>query len=536
MFDTDEDVAAALDAKRSGGWVWSEPLDFLADAELTGAPELRVDHLPAALAPFVFDTAARMGVDPAAVALAALVSLSSVVTDDWHIQPKAHDFTWTEAPRIWGAIVGDPSMLKTPIIAAATAPIDKMEAEARDRHESAMRRHQAAMKAWKDAGSDPETEPKHPRLDRYMVEGTTTEALTEALRTDWNAHQNAPAKKVLIRQDEMSEWCAGFDRYRSGGRGGADRGAYLRLYNGGRHTIDRINRGTFAVPNWSACILGGIQPGPIQAIARDAADDGLLQRFCYCVPTHQGRGEDRQPNTSAIAGYRQLVHAMAALTPTTSYEEDTPRAVVLHTDAHRHRLAMLDLTEALCAMPDASSRLKSALGKWPGLWARMVLLFHLIDLADARSRGDTGFVTIVAKASAGTATSYLRDILLPHLLRADAIMFRTEQTGHARWIAGYILAHPEHRITVRDIVRSYGALRAPEHRKEIQEVMASLEAIGWVRPETTRDGRETNAWEVNPAVHARFAERAKSEREARDAAKERIRETLAAHLKGERAA
>jgi hypothetical protein len=42
---------------------------------MTGSPELKREHLPEAITPFVFDTAARMGVDPAAVALAAIVSL-----------------------------------------------------------------------------------------------------------------------------------------------------------------------------------------------------------------------------------------------------------------------------------------------------------------------------------------------------------------------------------------------------------------------------------------------------------------------------
>ena len=109
------------------------------------------------------------------------------------------------------------------------------------------------------------------------------------LRDDCKATQRAPAGKVLIRQDEMGEWIAGFDRYRSGGKGGSDRGAYLRLYNGGRYTVDRIQRSTFAISNWTACILGGILPGPIRQIAKDATDDGLLQRFCFCVPAHQGR-------------------------------------------------------------------------------------------------------------------------------------------------------------------------------------------------------------------------------------------------------
>ena len=240
---------------------WPEPLDFLADGDMTGAPELRPEHLPDAIVPFVFDNAVRMGVDPAAVALAALVSLASVMDDEWCIQPKQNDTTWTESPRIWGAIVGDPSMLKTPILKITTAPIDKMEAQARDRYNDDMRRYRCEMKAWKDAGSHSEDEPKHPRLDRWLVEGATTEAISEVLRDDCKATQRAPAGKVLIRQDEMSEWIAGFDRYRSGGKGGSDRGAYLRLYNGGRYTIDRIQRGTFAISNWSRAFWAAFNPG-----------------------------------------------------------------------------------------------------------------------------------------------------------------------------------------------------------------------------------------------------------------------------------
>ena len=505
---------------------WPEPLDFLADGDMTGAPELRPEHLPDAIVPFVFDTAVRMGVDPAAVALAALVSLASVMDDEWCIQPKQNDTTWTESPRIWGAIVGDPSMLKTPILKITTAPIDKMEAQARDRYDDDMRRYRCEMKAWKDAGSHSEDEPKHPRLDRWLVEGATTEAISEVLRDDCKATQRAPAGKVLIRQDEMSEWIAGFDRYRSGGKGGSDRGAYLRLYNGGRYTIDRIQRGTFAISNWSACILGGIQPGPIRQIAKDATDDGLLQRFCYCVPAHQGRGEDRRHDALGMSRYASLFPVLAAMHP------GTDSRVVLHAEAHQHRLAGPELTEAVGAMPDVPDRLKSALGKWPGLWARMTLIFHLIEAAGQRIRdGRVQPVPSVARDAAVKATAYLRDILLPHLLRADAVMFLTEQTGHAHWIAGFILSNGGGRITARDIMRSYRALKAPEKRREMLDVMASLEALGWVRPEFQPDGRPPVAWHVNPKVHTGFAARARDERTRRKAVKETIYEAVARYLK-----
>ena len=146
--------------------------------------------------------------------------------------------------------------------------------------------------------------------------------------------------------------------------------------------IDRIGTAVSA-SSWSACILGGIQPEPVQAIAREAADDGLLQRFCYVLPTKRPRGQDRKPDHQAKARYEALFPVLAALYPART--SGLPFRVVLHADVHPLRIALLDLAEAIAAMPDVSNRLKSSLGKWPGLFARLVLIFHLIEAAGARA-------------------------------------------------------------------------------------------------------------------------------------------------------
>ena len=77
--------------------------------------------------------------------------------------------------------------------------------------------------------------PRRRSSPRYLVEDTTIEALSDVLRDDEKSTMQCPARKVLVRQDEMSEFFANLDRY-SGGKGSGDRGAYLRLYNGGRWT------------------------------------------------------------------------------------------------------------------------------------------------------------------------------------------------------------------------------------------------------------------------------------------------------------
>ena len=499
-----------------------EPVDFLAD-ELGAAPKLESRHVPAVIWKFASDTARRMGVDPTSVALGGLVACASVASDEWAVQPKRHDTAWTENPRIWAAIVGDPSIRKSPVVSACTKPIDKLEAEARQRHADEMKKWQAAADLAKTEKKGP---PPKPRCDRFMAEGTTIEALSEILRDDEEAKFRTPAGKVLSRQDEMSEFFGALDQYKAGGKGGSDRGAYLRFYNGGRYTIDRVMRGSFVVPNWSACFLGGIQPGPIQRIAKEAAEDGLLQRFMYCVPDHQSEGEDRAPDHDAITAYNAIFPVLVGLHPQHRPGTKDAQSVVFHAEAHQHREQIDALASTMMLMPDTTPRLKAALGKWPGLFARLCLTFHLIEIATSRANGDQGGSMIVI--SAGTAkqvADFMRDIILPHMLRAHAVMFSTDQTGHARWIAHYILARNLERITTRDIGRAYRELRAPEAKRELDSVMGSLVAVGWVEPENPDNPvKPVNSWRVNPAVHSIFAEKAKAEANRRLEVRKKIEE------------
>jgi hypothetical protein len=359
--------------------------------------------------------------------------------------------------------------------------------------------------------------------------------MTETLRDDEDARMRAPARKVLVRQDELSGWLGDMDRYKAGGRGGGDRAMYLRLFNGGNYTVDRVIRGSFSIPNWSACLLGGIQPEPIQRVAKEAADDGLLQRFLYCVPAEGSDGEDRVPNYKALDQYKNLFSVISTLNPKkakTLFPRVTYHAVEFHSDAQRYRKEIDDMAKALSAMPDTSQRLKSALGKWTGIYARLALTFHLIAIADAKAQGeqlpDYGVVT---PETAKRATAYMRDILLPHLLRADALLFLSPQTGHARWIAGYILANEKARknlrVEYRDLSRAYGPLRPPENRRELVEVMEVLEVMGWLRAEEPKNKNKSPvAWNINPVLHSKFASQAIAERERRTLAREEMQEAI----------
>ena len=348
------------------------------------------------------------------------------------------------------------------------------------------------------------------------------------LRDDASGKLRAPLGKVLVRQDELEEFLANMDKYSTNNKGN-DRGAWLRAYNGGRHAIDRIGRGSFATKSWSCCLLGGIQPDVIRQIARRTTDNGLIQRFMLDLPGPQPPGLDRAPNQRARDLYRALFPALAAMHPNKTDEGYTV-AVALHTDAHAAREDIDALARVMAAMPDASSRLASTFGKWPGLFARLCLTFHLIEIAAARVRGETApAIDVVTADTAARVRRYMRAVLAPSLLRAEALMFGTVQTEHAARIANYILAHRLDRVTAREIVRSYRTLRPPEERGTLNSTMDALCLFGWLAPLPPRhDGAPTITWRVNPSVHVLFAERAGTERKRLDAVKAEIAQNFAA--------
>src|SRR5262249_27840033 len=101
-----------------------EPVDLWFNFD---APPLPRELLPKTIEDFAFAQGSLMGADPAGLAMAALVACAAAIPDHVMLQPKKHDTSWTESPRIWVALVGLPSTKKTPIISNAVKPIIRID-------------------------------------------------------------------------------------------------------------------------------------------------------------------------------------------------------------------------------------------------------------------------------------------------------------------------------------------------------------------------------------------------------------------------
>jgi hypothetical protein len=94
-------------------------------------------------------------------------------------------------------------------------------------------------------------------------------------------------------------------------------------------------------------------------------------------------------------------------------------------------------------------------------------------------------------------------------------------------IAGYILAHKLEVVTNRDVARGDRTMRGLT-KPETMAAFEQLEALGWLVRTPGRRPSSDPQWQVNPAVHIKFEERAAVEAERRAKARDAIVSLVAA--------
>ena len=333
-----------------------------------------------------------------------------------------------------------------------------------------------------------------------IVEDITVEALSEVLKDN--------DRGVLCIQDELSGWFGSMDAYTGGKAGNKDRAAWLQAYNGGFRQVDRVMRGSVSIANFSVSMIGGIQPDAIRRIAKDMTDDGLMQRFMIVIGGNAPE-QDRTENAQANARFADLVDHLHRIVPGHG-------VVTLSESAHAARERINAYAAELADYPALPGGLRSHLGKWSGLFARLALVYHAIDCTAARVHP--------ADAQVSGRTAEQVELLMRRFLLPHALAYYTDVLGgsgdleHARWIASFVLAKGMTAISNRDLVQAYKQWRGLDDWRR-QRVMQLLEDMAWLTP-VPEEGRVSKRgathWLVNPQVHSTFAQRAADEAERRE--------------------
>jgi hypothetical protein len=461
----------------------SDPVDLWAKFD---PPTLPRGFLPDVIERFAYDQGMTMGADMAGVAVGALVVCAAAIPDKIKLQVKRHNPGWLESARLWAALVGPVSAKKSPIMNAVARPLKRIDSEM-------ARRYSEERPLYDRLSKDEKLQTPAPKQKRLLLQDTTIEAAQDILKDSPDG--------MLCYQDELSGWFGSMDKY-SGGRGAnKDRAFWLETFNGGSYSVSRISRGSVFIENLSVSILGGIQPEPIRKLADESMDDGLLQRLLPVVL--RGAVESRDdPLSDDVAEYSALINRLHSLESSATLRFDNG-AQNLRQELERKHLELQSCSAV-------NRKLAAHIGKYDGIFARLCVVWHCIENA-----GDA-LPPVIAEATARRAAGFLHSFLLPHALAFYAgILGLSNDHDRLASVAGYILAHQLDRITNRDVQRGDRTMRGLE-RREIEAIFDQLDALGWINRVAAPRPTDPPHWTVNPAVHAKFAERGKGEKERRE--------------------
>ena len=222
-------------------------------------PPFPLDILPGAVQRFVETQSRVIGCHPSLLAMSVLANFSGALDHRFALK-MLRNGNWHAHPRLWVLILAQVSAKKTPAFRAATRHLE-------DHQNGLWDIWDKEFAIAKDA--DPKTKGP-PKPPRFVVGDTTIEPLGEIL----SRHDRG----VLVRRDEIAGWIGGMEKYGGSNKGAsADRAFWLQAYDGGPHTVDRINRGEQRIRNLSVSLIGGIQPERLKEL-HGLTSDGLLQQ------------------------------------------------------------------------------------------------------------------------------------------------------------------------------------------------------------------------------------------------------------------
>ena len=467
-----------------------EPAGIVSDF---AAPPLRFEDFPPVIAQYADKRSRAAGHDFGAYAMSMVAAAAAAIDDD--IQICLSETTeWYESARLWVLLIGSPASAKSPALRAANRPI-------LDRHKALFAQWSAACK--QVAKGDPV-----PDRPATFTSDATIEAIAETLRHN--------PRGILFTTDELDSWLGSHDLYR-GGSGSRDRGEWLRLFEGGPHQIDRINRGASFIPNWGASILSATTFAALRRNAKALPVDGLLQRFLVVSVPPMKAPDDSVFSFEVRRAARNYQVKVGRL-----FNALPGRIVRMSPEAERVFLSRRDElrgeAEAFCALNDS---LGAHIAKHAGLLGRLMLVFHALD---------------VDGHPADTPVNEATAIRAVGLLRRMATHATSIYTGLAGGSAGGL-----------SIVRAMGLSMLADHPAEVGRTYftgkcaayreapdwARTQAItflidaGWLIPdETSRKFQGTaSIFFPNPAIYSRFGDKGEAHRERRAAVKRAITES-----------
>ena len=485
--------------------MWPEPMP-LPDT-LPPVMAFDAELLPVALRGWVTDIAHRMQCPADFPAVAALVAISSLIGARAVVQPKARD-DWQVVPNLWGMTIGRPGVKKSPALSEALKPLNRLQANEFELHQTAhdaweldskltamqgeANEKRAKTLVAKDPAAarallEPVDTPAEPVARRYIVNDATVEKLGELLTFNpWG---------TLSYRDELYGLLTSLDKQGQEG----SRSFYLQSYDGNQdYTFDRIGRGTLHIPRVCLAMIGGIQPGRVQeyvrgAVAGGSADDGLLQRFGLAVwPDTAGEfvHVDQWPDTpakqTAWAVFERLAKFEAA-------SETEPHVWRFDAAAQALFVEWLVPFETEIRGNELHPAMVSHLAKYRKLIPALALVFALVDTPDS---GGVIHETELMRALAWG------DYLRTHAERLYCAAVMPETTAAAALLVKIKAGKLQDGFKLKDVQqKGWASLSTTE---DVKKAASMLAVYDWLRIETGQvgvaGGRPSETFKIHPRL------------------------------------
>jgi putative DNA primase/helicase len=470
----------------------------------TRAPEFPIDVLGSAV-DWVKTAAESKSAPVSYVALGLLVSAAACIGAKRRVSPWDG---WVEPSILWGALVGEPSLVKSPSmdpfrdavqamerlvnanwsIRQADYEKEKLAAEAR-RAEWQQKVKEAVKAKQPPPLLPPEAvEPKRPSRDRLWIVDATPEKVARLLGEN-------PAGLICFR-DEFAGLLGGFDKY---GGSGSDRAFWIEAYGGRPYRYDRVSLDEpIDIPFCAVSLIGALQPDRLNAMLLSGDDDGLAARPLYAWPDPvPPRRPSKAPDHATLQAVLQRLRDLAFDVDGAGNAQ--PRTILLKPDAADEYQAWWERTQ-WDAKKDAAGRVGGAIGKLDGIALRLALVLELLQWAWSGSNQPEP--DQVSLQSVKNALRIIDNWVRLNLLRVFAEASLPQPQRDAMGVGRWLLKTKPMTVNARDLRRQPG-FPGPKDAKALDAALEILVDARWLTPAAPSDalGRPRKDYVVNRAIY-----------------------------------
>ncbi len=262
-------------------------------------------------------------------------------------------------------LVGLPNSNKSGGLKAGIKPLSKQDAynyQLYKEQKSAYETEQAKPKKERE-------ELDNPSFDRVIIQDATPEAVASAL-------QDSP-RGITIYRDELAGFVKDFNRYNQGG----EQEFWLSNWSGITLSIDRKTSEPIRIKNPFMGIIGTIQPGVIEEMAKGARTiNGFMDRFLFVWPEGLKKPQWTEDEISldSMGAYEEAINKLLALK---FDSENNANKLTLTTEARNNLFQFFnDDNKPLCDNSE-NELLGGIYGKFDFHTIRFTIALHLLHWA-----------------------------------------------------------------------------------------------------------------------------------------------------------